>query len=781
MTNRLSLDGTWKLCWSDGQRGRMEYVVDGRADASRYLDARVPGEVHLDLLRAGWIGDPNLGLNALQARWVEECLWSYRREFDAPGGARRGRAWLVFEGLDLFAKIHLNGAEVATHANSFTPCRVEVTGKLKPGRNVLTVHLDAGLYGVADKASAGFEHGVDQKLHKRHWLRKPQSQASWDWSPRLLNVGIHKPVSLEWTADRARVDRLVPLAEVTPDLDRGTLRVRLFVEGLAAKPFAATLTATLREAGVTATGRVEIRPGLHPVEVTLHVDRPNLWWPVGHGTQDRYALDVSLRAAGRVIGTRSARIGFRRVVVNQAPHPVTGRYFTVEVNNKPVFWKGANMVPADIIPARLDRARYATLVSRALEANFNCLRVWGGGLYESDDFYDLCDAKGLLVWQEFIFACAKYPTIDEAFYRNVKEEAVHQIRRLASHPSLVIWCGNNEMEEGNWHWGYDRGTVMPDYAWFHLTIPRLLKAEDPTRYYQPSSPLSPDGRDPNDAEVGDQHPWSVGFHNTDFRDYRTMVCRFPNEGGILGPPSLATLKACLPPGTTLAEDSLHWDQHENSIAFWADRRPPDLMLEAWVGRTRMELTLKEYVAWAGIVQGEGLSEYIRNFRRRMFSSGAAIFWMYNDTWPATRSWTIVDYYLRRTPAFDYVKRAFAPLIVVVVREADRVRVFGVNDGPEWSGALRYGLFAFKGGCPMDETKPVTVPANASTLLAEFDAKSWDRLGPKRHAAFGILSRNGREAARDRLILPRFKDLAWPGGRPTLAGMAALAGPRRARR
>lgn len=762
----LSLNGTWKLCWSDGMRGRMEYVVNGHADASRYIGAHVPGEVHLDLMRAGWIGDTNTELHALEARWVEECLWSYRREFVAPAASRRGRAWLNFAGLDLAATIFLNGEEVGKHLNSFTPCRVEVTGKLKPGRNVLTVHLDAGLYYAADKQVEGMAHGLDQRLHKRHWLRKPQSQASWDWSPRLLNVGIHGTVSLEWTADPARVDRMVPIAEVAPDLKRGTVRVRLFVEGLRPKPFRARLTAALKGTGVTGSTDVEIKPGLHPVDVTLTIDRPNLWWPVGHGAQDRYGLEVALRAGGKILGTRSATIGFRRVVVNQDPHLDAGRYFRVEINNKPIFWKGANMVPADTITARLDRKRYETLISRALEANFNCLRVWGGGLYESDDFYELCDAKGILVWQEFIFACAKYPTIDEAFYRNVKEEAVHQIRRLASHPSLVIWCGNNEMEEGSWHWGYDKGTVLPDYAWFHLTLPRLLKAEDPSRYYQPSSPLSPDGRDPNDAEVGDQHPWTVGFHNTDFRDYRTMVSRFPNEGGILGPPALKTLKACLPPGTTMAKDSLHWDQHENSIAFWEARRPPDRMIEEWVGKKRQELTLEQYVYWAGVVQGEGIAEYIKNFRRRMFSSAAAIFWMYNDTWPATRSWTIVDYYLRRTPAFWAVKRAFAPIIVVVVREENRVKVFGVNEGPVWSGDLRYGLFSFKGKYPLDETKWVTLPPNTSTLIAEFDATMWDKLGPKRHAAFAILSQDGREAARDRLILPRFRELELPKARPT---------------
>jgi beta-mannosidase len=306
--------------------------------------------------------------------------------------------------------------------------------------------------------------------------------------------------------------------------------------------------------------------------------------------------------------------------------------------------------------------------------------------------------------------------------------------------------------------------ALPDYALFHGVLPRLLKAEDGTRYYQPSSPISPDHEDPNAPLVGDQHPWSIGFADTDFRGYRNMTCRFPNEGGILGATSLPTTRACLPPGHERPH-SFAWEVHDNSIALWNGQPYADRMLEQWLGKRVSDLSVEEFVYWAGLVQGEGLSEYVRNFRRRMFDCASAVFWMYNDCWPATRSWTVVDYYLRRTPSFHPVRRAMAPLAVAVVREDDRVRVFGVNDGPEWRGTLRYGLFALAGARPLDATLPVTVPANASTLLAEFDGRRWDRLGPRTHAAFAILSdAAGREVARDRLVLPFFKAMRWPKAR-----------------
>jgi len=764
MTSSRSLDGVWKLCWTSGMRGRTSFVQDGRIALDRYLDARVPGEVHLDLWRAGWIADPYTGTNVLAARWVEEMIWTYRRELTVPAAARRGRAWLVFERLDIAAKIRLNGAEVGEHCNTFYPCRIDVTGKLLPGRNVLEVEIESGLYHVSDKLNGGYQWTKDAALHKRHWLRKPQSQFEWDWAPRLLNVGITGPVRMEWTTGPARIDQLVPLVRVAPDLKSATVRARLFVEGLGTKAVKGTLTVAV--AGRKETVPVSIAPGLNPVEATVEVPDPQLWWPRGHGGQPLYPLKVELRVGGRVVGTRTARIGFRRVRVNQAPHPMGGRYFVIEVNGRPIFCKGGNLVPA-AVTARLDEERYRGLVDRSIEANFNMLRVWGGGLYEADDLFRICDEEGILVWQEFVYACAKYPTIDGDFFRDVSREARFQVRRLAAHPSLIVWCGNNEMESGNWEWGYDLGSLpLPDHAFFHLTLPRIVKEEDPTRYYQPSSPFSPDGETPSRPDMGDQHPWSIGFNETDFRGYRKMIDRFPNEGGIMGPCARPTVRECVPGGLKFP-DSLEWQVHENSISDWETPKPVDRMLEQWLGKRRRDMNLDDWVYWGGVVQGEGLSEYIKNFRRRMFSSASAIFWMYNDTWPAVRSWTIVDYRLRRTPSFHPVRRAFAPVAVVVTREEDAVRVWGVNETQQIAGGtLRYGLMRLSGTYQVDESRPVLLKPNASTLLAEFDARSWDRLGTRTHVAFARLADGTREVARDRLFLPYFREMKWP--RPRVA-------------
>jgi beta-mannosidase len=764
MLNTLNLNGTWKVRWSDGTRGRPEFANQEVIDPDRYIDAQVPGEIHLDVWKAGWISNPYEGTNCLGARWVEECFWSYRRHFTAPAEALKGRSWLVFEGLDLVATIVLNGVEIGRHKNSFYPCRIDVTGKLRKGMNLLAVHVESGLFDVADKPVGGYEVGLGQRLHKRHWLRKPQCQFGWDWSTRLVNVGIHKPVRLEWTVDPVRMDQLVPLAELSSDLKTGTVRVRQFVDNPGKRPIRGTMTVEV--VGVKKRVDVEIRPGLQPCEAAVTVRDPKLWWPVGHGSQNLYTVRVTVEAGGKRLGTHTARVGFRHVRINQDPYSGGGRLFNFEVNGKKIFVKGANFVPADMIFASIDRKRYDKLTDLALEANFNFLRVWGGGLYESEDFYELCDRKGVLVWQEFIYACAKYPTTDQAFFDDVKAEAAFNIRRLASHASLIVWCGNNEMEQGNWDWGYDRGVVLPDHAFFHITLPRLLSAEDPTRYYQPSSPYSPEGLPPTQDDVGDQHPWSIGFANADFRDYRKMICRFPNEGGFLAPTSLPTLLACLPEGQRKV-GSFAWQVHDNSVDSWGEPSYTHNIMSLWLGRDIRTFKLDDLVYWGGLLQGEALREYCDNFRRRMFVTGGAAFWMYNDCWPATRSWTIVDYYLRRTPSFEPVKRAMAPVGVVVAEEADEVVVFGVNETAKTIRAeLRYGTFGMAGGFPIDRSASVELAPNASTRIASFKKREWKKRDAS--AAFAMLTQGDRLITRNRLFEPFFKDLKWKPARVSVS-------------
>ncbi|SFS71613.1 beta-mannosidase [Paenibacillus sp. BC26] len=757
---RQELNGAWKLRGADGQRGAVKTHHLFETDAAKWMDATVPGEVHLELMKQGLIEEPTEGLNALSARWVEENLWSYRRSFTASEEAIGNHAWLIFEGLDYHAKIYLNEELIGEHANFYRPCKVAVTGKLRK-ENLLVIVLDSGLHMAGNKSIEGYyENSQDHELHKRIWLRKPQSSFGWDWSTRLVNVGIHKPVALEW-ATSVRLDDVVVLSEVNETMDEAVVTVRAFVEGCGENPVSGKLTVRIGEDTNAAVQSFDytIEPGMQRLEAKCTVANPKLWWPAGHGEQHLANVEVELHAADELAGKRSKRIGFRKLRINQDPHPSGGSYFYLEVNDRPVFAKGANAIPPDMIFQRADRARYEGLISRALEANFNFLRVWGGGIYETDDFYELCDEHGIMVWQDFVFACADYPVTDATFMSNVKQEAIHNVRRLAHHPSLVMYCGNNENE---WHTFYrEEGIIYPDYALYHHILPRIVQAEDPGRYYQPSSPFSPDHQYPNANDRGDQHPWTVGFENNDFRDYREMICRFPNEGGILGTTSLSATNACLPEGGGSVL-SYAWQQHDNAVDSWFALSAPDKQISDWIGLDPRSMSIEQFVYYGGLIQGEGLREYIDNFRRRMFDCASAIFWMFNDCWPATRSWTVVDYYLNRTPAFYPVKRAFQPISVVAAKEGQTVRIFGINETEQtWSGELQVGLFRFSGAYVMDERLKVELPPNTSVCVLEFSDAQWEEAGITDTAVFArLLNEQEDTVARNRLILPRFVEMKW---------------------
>ncbi len=780
MHGSLSLNGTWGLTWTEGAPlMHSNYFLGEHCEGRDLLPAAVPAPIHQVLMDCGLLEDPNLGLNSLNARWVEEQFWTYRYEFTAPEKTLSAPAWLVFERLEMMATVWLNGEEVGKHANVHRPARFNVTGKLRPGSNLLVVQLTTGMHEVCDLPVRDYMPDEISLLTRRPWLRKPQYQCGWDWNCRLMNVGILGDVRLEWSTV-PRVDQVTVFAVPSEDLSTAAFHVRVTVDNPGDAEVSGTLTARLSGAGQEVSVPVTLPPGESRPEAILEIAQPQLWWPVGQGEPFLYTVEVSLEAGGDT-QTALRRTGVRRVEMDQSPHPETGRYCTLKINNRPIFCKGGNWAPADLLYSRVEPERYRQLAELALEANFNFMRVWGGGTFEAP-LLEVCDELGLLVWHDLLFACSKYPGDDPDFAAEVRREVTWGVRELAHHPSLVVWCGNNEIEWGDWAWGYDdQRRTHPHYAMFHHDIPLIVRREDPSTLHWLSSPSSPDYAHPNDPTVGDQHPWGVSMNpgGADWWDYRTYVDRFPNEGGVMGASSPATLRQFLPTDQQ-RPFSAAWVHHDNPFAA-QDREPGTLgraykTLDLWAGRNAREMSLDDYAFLSGLLQGEGLAEYISNYRRRMFSSACACFWSYNDSWPVTNGWTIVDYYLRRKLSFYPVRRAFQPLAVVLAEEHGRVRVFGVNDTPQdWSGDLRYGLFLTTGGMPRDECRAVTLAANASTLLAEFPRSEWEELGTTRSGAFAVLTQAGTLVAQHRLFVERFKDLeiAPPQVETSVAGGLAV--------
>jgi beta-mannosidase len=760
----LDLSGAWKVTWNEGGHGPQsldEYLrTDPFQDPARFIEVPVPLELHLALQKTGLVDDINFGMNTLKARWVAEKYWLYVKPFTAPLAALDQKAWLVFDQLDLNAVILLNGETVGTHNSAFVPCRIDITGKLRAGENILQIGIESGLYGVADKEGAAYLQNMGALLNKRHWMRKPLYQFLWDWNPQLINVGITGGVRLEW-AETARLDQVVVQCNLSPDLQQAVLTVKSFVEGLKQRS-GMKIRTTLLETGQSIMTDFNLKPGLNPYTSKLEIKQPRLWWPAGQGEQPLYQVKVEVMDGQTVVAEKTVRTGIRSIQIDQSPHPVEGNYFTIVVNNRKVFMKGGNWVPPDMIYSNLSRERLDALTNLAIQANFNMLRIWGGAIWAGHDLLELCDEKGLLVWHDLLFACSKYPGDDKEFYDLVRNEVTWGVREFSPHPSLAVWCGNNENEVGTWSWGWDQfGKIMPDYGLYHLVIPVIMKEEDPSRPYWPSSPFSLEHIHPANPLTGDQHPWdvSLGAAGPDFWAYRGYVDRFPNEGGVMGASSPATLRQFLPPQEQYIR-SFSWDHHDNEVNFWNSKPGINYqMTEFWLGKSAASLGFEKYPLASALLQAEGLNEYISNYRRRMYSTSSAVFWMYNDSWPATHGWTIVDYYLRRKLAYHPVRRAYQPVATIVAIDNDSVKVFGVNDSQVvWQGSLRYGIFRLAGGYPMDEKVAAIIPANSSVLLAAIPAAQWkDR---KLSGAFGVLEKDGKQVAQYRLFTERFKDLAF---------------------
>ncbi len=763
----MDLSGTWKVTWNEGGHGPQSiesYLQsDPAMDPPRFMDVKVPMELHLAMMEKGLVEDLNYGINTLRARWVAEKYWLYARRFMVPDEALKQKIWLVFDQLDLNAIIKLNGETVGKHNSAFVPCRIDVTGKILKGENFLQVGIESGLYGVAEKEGSAYLQNMGAILNKRHWMRKPQYQFLWDWNPQLINVGITGDVRLEWTRS-PRLDQVVIQCSLNEDLSKAVIIVKPFIES--DQPADNYLIKTkIHETGVTETKMINLSRGIASYPVSLEILNPKLWWPAGQGDQTLYNIDLELIHGDTLIDRKSLRTGIRSIKIDQSAHPVEGKYFTLVINNRKVFMKGGNWVPPEMIYSNISKEKLKALTDLAVRSNFNMLRIWGGAIWAGHELLDLCDEKGLLVWHDLLFACSKYPADDPEFYNLIKTEVTWGVREFSSHPSLAVWCGNNENELGTFDWGWDKfGKIMPDYVLYHHTIPVIMIEEDPTRPYWPSSPYSPGHLSPNSPVIGDQHPWNVslGQAGPDFWHYRNYEDRFPNEGGVLGASSPATLKQFLPPSEQFVR-SVSWDHHDNEVNFWNNEPGLNYQLtELWIGKKAEEMNFEKYALASALIQAEGLAEYINNYRRRMFSTSSAVFWMYNDSWPVTHGWTTVDYYLRKKLAYHPVRRAYQPVSVVVVKENDSIKVYGVNDSPvSWQGKVRYGIFNTLGGLPTDRNELASIPAGSSKVIALIPKGEWE-LSILNGGAFALLEQEGKYIAQHRLFIKRFKDLQFSG-------------------
>ncbi len=761
---KQNLNGTWKMTWTDRILCYECFkIFDYEKDSSAYTNVPVPLDLNIYMQKVNLADDPNIGLNALKNRWISEQYYQYYTSFEVSEEQlnKNIKTRLVFEHLDLIADIYLNGEHIGSHQNYYIPCIIDVTGKLKKGKNKLIVAIESGYYYTSGKELKDYFKSSARNV-KWPWLRKPAYQFYWDWNTRLINVGITGDVYLE-CYKQAKIEQVVPTIHLSENLDTATVETRLIIDNVNQNK-QAVVKVLIKETGTIVSKKKQLQTGTNDVRLSTKIVNPELWWPLGHGDQNFYHLKILCEIDDKIADSYEQRIGIRKIEICRPAHEIEGEYFMLYVNNRPIFCKGGNWVPPGLIYSDIDSSRIKTLLDLACESNFNFFRVNGVGTYPSHYFFNLCDEKGILVWQEFMFAGTHYPVEDTDFLLNVKNEVTHIVREYAYHPSLSVWCGNNEIELHHFNASKKREAPYPDYALFHFEIPRIINNEDPSRPYRPSSPYSSVIENPNSPIYGDQHPWGVTLDDgPDFWKYREYIDRFAIEGGVMGASTLATLKQFLPDDQEYIH-SKSWDYHDNTFNLnnLLFRTCAYKSVEFWLGKTPDDLSFEEYITASSLLQAEGLREYVNNYRRRMFSSAAAVFWMYTDSWPVTHGWTIVDYYLRKKPSYYSIKRAFNGQVVIVVHQSDSIRFYGVNDTPEdWNGTLRYGAFEFSGKTKQNETKQVILPANSATILLSVSAKDYDLSEFSQEAVFARLENSeGIVISQHRLLNTKFKDIKF---------------------
>jgi beta-mannosidase len=696
------------------------------AFAAGPLPATVPGCVHTDLLAAGLIPDPYLDDNEAGLSWIGHTDWTYETAFDWAGGGSASpgsRVDLVFAGLDTVATVTVNGVEVGRTQNMHRGYRFDVGGLLRATDNRVRVRFGSA-YRYAEEVRERLGERPNAYPEPFNFIRKMACNFGWDWGPTLVTAGVWRPVWLhEWST--ARLASVRPLVTVEGDTGRVELHVevqRSEVQHARGRPAGGplVLTATVGEGDAAVEARVEVPAGRGEAVVTVTVPDVARWWPRGYGVQPRYPVRLVLTdpAAGTgpagpagpaELDAWERAVGFRSVRLVTTPDEA-GTPFTVVVNDVPVFVRGVNWIPDDAFPSRITRQRLAERFAQACDANVNFLRVWGGGRYESEDFYDLADELGLLVEQDFLFACAAYPE-EEPLRSEIEAEARENVVRLAHHPSLVMWIGNNENIWG-WHdWDWQESLAGRSWgAGYYLDLlPRVVAELDPTRPYWPGSPYS--GRDdlhPNEPAHGSMHIWDV-WNREDYTLYRAYRPRFVAEFGYQAPPAYATLRRALS-DDPLAPDSPGMSHHQKAEDGDSKLRRG---LEAHLPEPR---DFDDWHYLTQVNQARAIALGVEHFRSLAPHCMGAIVWQLNDCWPVT-SWAAVDGDGRRKPLWYALRRSFADRLLTLQPTEDGLDLVAVNDGGgPWTGQVDVARFGLGGEPRAKTTVDLSVPPRSAVRV-----------------------------------------------------------------
>jgi beta-mannosidase len=653
---------------------------------SNWLPAKVPGTVHTDLYNNKIISNPFFGNNEKDLQWIENETWEYQTSFKISKQELKNQFTILqFEGLDTYAEVFLNNKKILDVNNMFRTWKVDVKNNLKVGKNNLKIVFKSAVE-IGKAKAQKLPYTLPEK--ERIFSRKAQYHFGWDWGPRFVTSGIYRPIKLLFwnnaTIENVRFEQKElsnNLAKVNFSFTINVQNAGDYVIKMDIMPF-----------------RFKLKKGINVVNVPIEIKNPILWWCNGLGVPHQYLFRFSLENNNDKLDYKLIKVGLRTIELIQEKDSI-GKSFYFKLNGKPVFMKGANYIPPDSFLPNATTSSYKEIVQNAVDANMNMLRVWGGGVYAEDTFYDECDKNGILVWQDFMFACAMYPG-DEEFLDNVKNEVIDNITRLQNHPSIALWCGNNENDEGWKNWGWqkqfnyskqDSIQIWNDYEkLFHQLIPQTLDSllsKKENRYW-PSSPSIGWGKKESLTQ-GDSHYWGVWWGKEPFEIYKQKVGRFMSEYGFQGMPNLETLEK------VIRKEDLNF----TSEAFKNHQKHPtgfETINEYMARDFPIPKSLEKYNYVSQILQAYGMKTAIEAHRLAKPYCMGSLYWQLNDCWPVT-SWSTLDYYGNWKASHYQVKESFAPTLLIVKENTNGLSIIGSNDNlEEQKGILNAKLIDFSG-------------------------------------------------------------------------------------
>ena len=698
-----------------------------QARLTNWYPATVPGVVHTDLLQNKIIEDPFFRLNERGLQWIDKEDWVYETCFTlAAGMMRKENMELVFEGLDTYADVYLNDECILKADNMFRRWSIPVRQYIREENNILKVYFHSPVKIDVPKWDAlPYQYPASNDQSENGGLfnkkisifaRKAGYHYGWDWGPRLVTSGIWRPVYIRAWSDLRINDVFIEQKEV----GAGRAVIAGHVELDADKDMNGVLVTITDEV----TGRVlgewqaDLKRGTNRVTVDFVLHKPKLWWSNGLGEPFLYRFRTDIIAGGELLDSKTERVGIRSLKVVHQPDK-DGHTFYIELNGRPVFAKGANYIPSDNFLPRVTPENYKKTILDAAGVNMNMLRVWGGGIYENDVFYDLCDEYGIMIWQDFMFACSMYPA-EGALLDNIHQEAVDNVKRLRNHACIALWCGNNECQDAwlGWGWKCEIERQNKEYAdkiWaqyrqqYHVTLPGVVREYAPGTFYWPSSPFAFEGEMSGTTD-GDRHYWSVWHGKAPISDYDSEKSRFFSEYGFQSFPEFESVKRYAP----YPED---WDiRSEVMMSHQRGGDHANGLIETYLlNEYKKPRDFRAFLYMNHVLQGDAIKTAIESHRRQMPYNMGTLFWQHNDCWPVA-SWASRDYYGRWKAQHYYVRKAYDDILISSVVEGDDLKVYAVSDCLEnTSGRLQLQVCQFDGTVVHHWDKSVGISGNDSRV------------------------------------------------------------------